>query len=732
MLSRLMFRTIAIIISIVSNIFCAQIIIQKSPKLVKAVRISNSIEIDGKLKEKAWEKAEILLDFMQREPEEGKPVSERTEVRIIYDDKNLYFGVRCWDSQPNLIIANEMRRDVDLINNDCIEIYLDTYHDHRTAFVFCTNALGAQRDGIIIGEVGLDEQNWNWNGTWQNACEIDSEGWTAEIAIPFKTLRFGDDDEKVWGLNIARYIPRKREEAFWSPILRDYGSNGIYKVSAYGDLSGLEQLKHPSPIEFKPYFLAGADRDFQVQSTYKSTVEAGLDIKYHPNPNLTTDLSLNTDFAQVEADQEQANLTRFELYFPEKRDFFLEGAGIFRFSERSWSVPAAVLFFSRRIGLSEDNQPVPLLGGIKLSGKSNKLNIGLLNVLANRTTYMQNNISNTIPKTNFTALRLQYDILTGSTLGLIGLNKQSLDNNAYNRTFGVDANIFLSNNTQASVFIAKTITPNLYGKDLAAYADFFYADDFWTLLLAQNTIQNNFNAEMGYVPRPASRRSQINFGVSPRPGILNIRQLTVFNDFYYITNQQSELITRFNTIGLWIVFNNGATFLSRYDFNYEHLTDLFQIHKDVIIPEGIYSYNNFYGEYVSDRGRDFSGKINLNAGQFYDGKITGYGFETNLKIGPRFTVNVTYNRNDVMLTTGSFTTTLVGMRFLYTFSTKLFAKAYIQWNSERNIIISNLLIGLIHSPGSDLFLVYNEELTMLNNTTATKVRAIKLKFTYLI
>ncbi len=243
MLSRLMFQTIAIIISIVSNIFCAQIIIQKSPKLVKAVRISNSIEIDGKLKEKAWEKAEILLDFMQREPEEGKPVSERTEVRIIYDDKNLYFGVRCWDSQPNLIIANEMRRDVNLINNDCIEIYLDTYHDHRTAFVFCTNALGAQRDGIIIGEVSLDEQNWNWNGTWQNACEIDSEGWTAEIAIPFKTLRFGDDDEKVWGLNIARYIPRKREEAFWSPILRDYGSNGIYKVSAYGDLSGLEQLK---------------------------------------------------------------------------------------------------------------------------------------------------------------------------------------------------------------------------------------------------------------------------------------------------------------------------------------------------------------------------------------------------------------------------------------------------------------------------------------------------------
>lgn len=703
----------------------------KLPPTAVGMKISDGIEIDGRLDEDLWTSSAVLNQFTQREPHEGNPVSERTEVRVLYDEKNLYFGIRCWDSDAVLIVANEMRRDVELSNNDCIEIYLDTYHDHRTAFVFCTNPLSAQRDGIIIGELSQEEQNWDWNGIWENACSIDSTGWTAEIVIPFKTLRFPEGEEQLWGFNIARYIPRKREEAFWSPLLRDYGEYGTYKVAAYGHLTGLRELENPTPLELKPYLLAGTERFFTERSSNERTVDVGLDIKYHLTPSLTADLSLNTDFAQVEADQEQVNLTRYELSFPEKRDFFLEGAGVFRFGERSWSLPAAVLFFSRRIGLSEENQPVPLIGGVKLSGKVERLNIGLLNVLANRTSSMHNGIVETVPKTNFSALRLQYDVLINSTVGFIGLNKQSLDDKTYNRTIGLDANFFLSQTAQASMFVAKTFSPNKSGKDIAAYADFFYTDDFWTLLFAQNTIQDNFNAEMGYVPIKGTRRSQINFGVSPRPDILNIRQLTVFNDFYYITDQHSELQTRFYTTGLWVVFNNSATLLARYDLNYEHLGQEFRINENTIIPEGIYRFNSFFGEYESDRSRDLSGKISITSGQFYNGTINGFGFTGNLKVGSHFTTNLSYARNHIELDVGNFTTTLIGMRMLYTFSPRLFVKAYIQWNGERNAIISNMLVGFIHTPGSDLYLVYNEELSTLDSSISTKVRAIKLKFTYL-
>ncbi len=704
------------------------------PPSVQVMKIEGRIQIDGRLDEEGWQKAVVLDRFIQREPHEGSPSSERTEVRILFDQHNLYIGFRCWDSEVGRIVANEMRRDADLLNNDCVEIYLDTYHDHRNAFYFCTNPLGAQRDGIITADVNDEEQNWDWNGVWDNACLIDSSGWTAELAIPFQTLRFHDAGDLVWGINLARFIPRKREEAFWSPILRDYGWWGKYRLSVSGHLNGLRQLLQPGDLELKPFALTGVQRDFEAGLPYERKLNVGLDAKYHLTSNLTADISWKTDFAQVEADQEQVNLTRFELLFPEKRDFFLEGAAMFRFGERTFSpvTPPSVLFFSRRIGLSEDNELIPLLGGVKVTGKTGSFNVGLLNMLANRTSYVnEDNEYVSIPRTNFSVVRLRKDILTNSYVGIIGLNKESLDDGSYNRNIGADANIYLTPYAQTSGFVAKTFSPDKSGNDMAAYGDFFYNDDFWTLYLAQNTIQDNFNPEMGFFPRTGIRTTQISLGISPRPKLFSIRQVALFENFSYITNQESELESRLNYLGFYSLFESGATLFAFFNQQYELLTEDFEIHDGINILPGVYRFNNVMSQFESDKSKALSGMLSLNIGDFYDGSIVGFGLGANIKLGSRLTLNFQGSRNDVELSSGKFTTTLIGTRILYTFSPKLFAKAFVQWNSDKNIVVANFLVNFIHTPGSDLFLVYNEEVGTGGRNLYTNNRTLMLKFTYL-
>jgi len=701
---------------------------------ITPVRTRERVAIDGKLNESAWKTAASSARFIQREPSEGDPISEKTTVYLLVDDQYLYVAVRCDDSGISQIVANELRRDAVLIDNDCVELYLDTYHDHRTAFFFATNALGAQRDGIITADANDEEQNWDWNGVWENASTIDSAGWTAEFAIPFQTLRFQAGENAVWGLNVSRLIPRKREEAYWTPIKRDYGWAGKYRVSMYGHLLGLGVLKQPGDLELKPFVLAGTERDFEKQSSLLFRKGLGLDAKYHLTPNITADLSINTDFAQVEADQEQTNLTRFELLFPEKRDFFLEGASIFRFGERTYSplMSASVLFFSRRIGLSEDNTVIPLLGGFKVTGKTGGLSIGLLNMTADRSTYRNGDDQEvSVPRTNFGVLRLRQDVLENSSVGFIALNKQPFGNGSYNRGVGVDANVYLSPNTQVGGFLAKSFSPDLKGRDAAGYADFVYSDDLFSVFLNQNTIQDNFNPEMGYFQRTGIRRSEASLGISPRPDILNIRQIVFFNDFNYIANQQGGLEARYNYVGIWSQFVDGASLLAMMSWNVENLTESFDLSDDVVISAGGYRFANLFAQFDSDKSRVLSGSLLGRVGKFYDGDIIGYGGSLNLKIGSHVAWNIQCERNVIDVSGGNVTTTLLGTRFTYAFSPRLFAKAFIQWNSEQHEILANVLLSLIHTPGSDLFLVYNDQLSTQGKNLSSLYRTLLLKFTYL-
>lgn len=672
--------------------------------------------------------------LIQREPHEGEPASEGTEIRVMYDEHALYISFRCFDSEVLGIAASEMRRDAVVLDNDCVEVYLDTYHDHRTAYYFATNALGVQRDGIITADAPDEEQNWDWNGVWENASVIDSLGWTAEIAIPFQTLRFRGDSEMVWGMNFARLIPRKREEAYWARILRDYGFAGKYRISAYGHLEGLQSIQHPGTFEYKPFVLGGVQRDFENNAQYEWKRGVGIDAKFHVTPNITADISWNTDFAQVEADQEQTNLTRFELLFPEKRDFFLEGASIFRFGERTYSplMPSSVLFFSRRIGLSEDNTLIPLLGGVKVTGKQGGTAIGLLNMTAERTSYLNDNDEHvSVPMTNFGIVRLRQDILENSSIGLIGLNKQSLDNAIYNRAVGVDANFYLSPNTQIGGFVAKSFSPGKSGNDMAAYGDFVYSDDFWTLFLNHNSIQDDFNPEMGYFQRTGIQRSEVSFGISPRPKMLNLRQVTLFNDLHYIVNQQGELEARYSYVGFYSQFQDGATWFALASWNMEHLTEEFEISDSVTILPGTYRYAHVFSQFDSDKSEVVSGSVIGRIGQFYDGRIAGLGGSVNVKIGSHLTCNLQFERNVVDVSAGAFSTNIVGTRIIYSFTPKLFAKAFLQWNSEKDEAIANVLINFIHTPGSDLYVVYNDEMSTRSGSLASKNRTLLVKFTYL-
>jgi len=702
---------------------------------IRQIEENDSPTIDGILNETIWQQSANTSKFIQREPNEGSEVSEKTIVYICYDKENIYFGFSCSDSNASEIIATEMRRDEYLQNNDFIEIYLDTYHDHRSAFYFATNPLGAKRDGIVVSELPGMNQNWDWNGVWEVATDWDNTGgWTAEIAIPFKTLRFTSADIMTWGLNMARYIPRKREEAFWAPISREYGYWGKYNISIFGHLEGLANIQQPTKLELKPFALTGLGKDFTESTDYTRKLQVGLDARYLLTPNLTATLTYNTDFAQVEADQEQVNLSRFELFLPEKREFFLEGANTFNFEERAYNFLSQPnkLFFSRRIGLSEDNEMIPLIGGIKLTGKEGPFNIGFLNIVSDDIQYYNDDDEYiNIPKTNYSVLRIQQDIFTNSSIGIIGLNKQSLEGIGYARNFGVDANFYLTKNTQVGGFLASSHEPLITKNNYAGYADIYHTDDLFTLFASQNSIQENFNAEMGFFPRTGIRTTQLNTGISPRPEILNIRQLFLFNNFNYVTDQNSLLESRTNLTGFFSLFKNGSYLFGAYVQNYERLTEEFEIHDDVIIPESIYRFDYYMLEYQTDRSKPFAGSLLYGDGDFFNGSLRSFVFKGYLKAGGHLTMELMVDYNDAQLATGNFNTTLVGARIVYSFTPYLFIKPYIQWNSDTQKVISNVLLNFIHRPGSDLFVVYNEEFDVSQPSPVTENRTILVKMTYL-
>jgi len=676
---------------------------------IQALRIYQAIEVNGQLDEPFWKEAQFTNEFTQREPDEGQPSTEQTEVRILYDDENLYIGLFCFDSQPDEIVANEMRRDADLRNNDYFQIMIDSFHDHRNAFYFLINPLGARRDAQIRDDGS--NINWDWDGIWIARVKRTDKGWTAEIAIPFYTLRFSKSQVQTWGINFGRHIARKREESYWTPILRDYGWFGQYKVSVCGHLVGLNNLSQGKRVHLMPYIIGGGVQEDEDDSFSRSG-DIGIDLKYRLTSNLTLDVTVNTDFAQVEADQEQFNLTRFSLFFPEKRGFFLEGADIFRFGERYRELepPSTLLFFSRTIGLSEDSEEIPIIGGVRITGKTGKYSLGILNILTNSISYESDEEQVYIGKANSSVFRVKRDIFQKSTIGVMLLSKDLIDGSYYNRGAGFDFNLSFGTSLKMGGFVAKTFTPDLEGKDWAANLDFIWESDFFIADASYTDIGENFNAELGFVTRTDIRKYRCNLGIGPRPNILNIRQIFFFDNFAYIENHSGQLESRNNLIGIFNLFQNGGNLVLAYMQNYEYLSEDFEIRENVFILPGAYKFDMFFGWFESDKTKNIAFKTEVNLGEFYNGHLFRVNANGFLKLSKNFNLEFIYNRNqfDLPVEGGKFTTNIAATRIIYSFTPDLFAKAFLQWNDDEELFITNFLIRWIYKPGADVYLIYNE------------------------
>ena len=688
-------------IGILALVFCLfisqQVFAVTNRPSITAQRIHSAIKFDGYLDEPAWQSAESASHFKQREPDNGSPATEHTEIRILYDQKNLYIGVQCFDSQPDKIISNSLVRDSDLQGDDKVTIVIDTYLDHRTGFVFAVNPNGARFDAFQYAPER--DPNENWNGVWDVRAKITPKGWQAEILIPLKTLRFHNLKEQAWGINFQRIIPRKNEEDLWS----GYSYNeGITYLASAGKVRGLVDLNRGRQVELFPYAKLGIQRHDLDNPSQDTISKTGLNLKYGVTPTLTADFTVNTDFAQVEADQERINLTRFSLYYPEKREFFLEGADIFRFG-RFYS---GQVFYSRRIGLSEDGEQVPIRAGARLTGRAGKYSIGVLDV--------QTDSKGDTPGANFLVARFQRDVLHQSKVGVIATQKLVPGTGYVNRAFGADLNLYFTHflgdkNLAVDGYLAGTQTPGLTGNNLTWRLFVDYPNDLFDSYFYSFEVQDNFNPEVGFVRRKNIRQTGGAFRYTPRPGILGIRKLVFKPIEMDYTTDVSGRVESIDYEGrpLGFVTQSGEFFEFNLQRTFERLDEDFSIYDDHVIPRGEYWFNHAEIQFETNQRRMLSGGFFVNRGNFYNGKRSVFAMESLAKLSSHLSVSLDFRYNDISLPDGAFQTQEWGSRIGYAFSTRLDTRAFIQWNNEDQALNLNFRLHWIPGLGSHFYLVYN-------------------------
>ena len=708
---------------------------------VTAVYIEEeSIVVDGELDETEWDLAEPAKDFIQSEPYSGELASEQTEVRLLYDRSNLYVGVYCFDSEGEKgLVIQDMARDFSGLGGDIFQVILDTFDDNRNGFAFGTNPKGSKRD-MQIGGDGFSF-NRDWDGVWHVKAKITDKGWQAEFAIPFKTLRFRRDESQLWGVNFSRSIRRKNERTYWAPVPLPYR---VYRVSMAGTLEGINGVQQGRNLYIKPYISAPVLRLEEDDIDFMP--DAGLDIKYGVTSGLTLDLTVNTDFSQVEADDAQINFTRFSLFFPEKREFFLENREIFEFGNvgfRGFSGGRRtgrfslfrprndlIPFFSRRIGISDDGNLIPILGGARLTGRAGKYRLGIIS--------MQQDDFQEVPSTNFTVARVRRDMFGQSDIGMLLVNKHQ-GGGDFNRTYGVDANFNFLNYLFVSSYVLNTDTPEIPDRDMAGFFRVAWRDRLFDMEASHMAIEENFNAEVGFVPRGgydreegighAMRKTSAEFNLTLRPEgrIPWVREFRPSVEVDYITDWDNNLETRDVNARFSIQFNDSSFFSIGRRSTFERLVEEDEILDEPLDP-GDYQFEESAVIFSTDRRRMFSGSINWTDGEFYNGDRTSYGVGMGFIPSPQFSLDLFWNRADLSFPTRDFSTDLVSSRVAYSFTTNMFLNALIQYSSRDGFVASNIRFNLIHRPLSDFFLVYNERRTPEGDVLE---RALIAKLTYL-
>ena len=692
-----------------------------------ATQVETPPVLDGEVRgDAAWSLAVAATGFRQTTPDEGEPATERTEVFLVYDDETLYVGVVCHDREPEGIIVSDSRRDASLSETDSFQLIFDTYADRQGGFVFGTNPAGIEFDGQVTGTPsgGLSSGNSfnrNWDAAWEVRTAIGDYGWSAEFAIPFRSLRFPREGG-AWGVNFQRNIRRRNESAYWAPLPRQFN---LYWVSLAGDLEGLETPKQRT-IQLTPYVLGESSRERVDGADDETEENLGLDFKYGLTPSLTLDATINTDFAQVEADEQQINLDRFNLFFPEKRPFFLENSGLF-----TVGVPGEVeLFFSRRIGLGPRGVEIPIDAGLRLSGKAGSNNIGLLYMRADE-------VSGVAPENDFVVARYSRDLPNRSSVGAVVVDRQGSGPFSFgddeNRTYGVDGRWGIGEYGAIQGFYARTDSPGLDGDDHAFRVGGTYDSEEWSTSLYYSEVGENFNPEVGFLRRSGYRKPEFRVLYRYRPddwwGIQELRPHISYSGFWNFDDFQE---TGFLHVDNHWEFKSGLEFHTGINFRHEGVTEPFEIAEGVVVPVGTYKDEEAQLVFFTNRGAPVGFESRLVVGGFFGGDRVAFTPEFRFRIGETFNTEIEWAHNDIDLPWGSFKTNLGRMRLTYSFTPRVFLQGLMQYNDRADEWAANLRFAWLQDANTGFFVVYNEVNDIGSAGTGVAGRSLIVKYSRLI
>ena len=695
---------------------------------VRPVRLTSALRIDGTLDEAIYERIPPISDFIQNDPVEGAPSTEKTELWILFDRDNVYVTARCWDSEPGRLIANEMRRDsVNIVqSNDGFGFAFDTFHDRRNSIAFEVSAAGGRIDAQVTNE---RQVNLDWNPVWKVTVGRFSGGWTMEAAIPFKSLRYRAGREQVWGFNARRIIRWKNEVTYMVPIPASMSLRGHFVASLMPTLMGLEAPGKSRTLEIKPYAISQLTTDRVVSPQVSNDLggDVGVDLKVGLTDGLTTDLTYNTDFAQVEADEQQVNLTRFSLFFPEKREFFLENQGVFAFGGNTAGNPnggggggggggsggsvsqntndTPVLFYSRRIGLA-NGRPIPIYGGGRLSGRAGRYSVGLINIESGK-----DETVGAVP-TNFTVARIRRDIFRKSNFGALVTNRSVAQNGrGANQAFGFDTTLGFYDNLTVNAYWARTQSDGLTGDDTSYRAQLDYSGDRYGVQAERLVVGANFSPEVGFVRRLNMRRNYGMLRFSPRPkASKQIRRYYGVTSLLYVENGAGRLETRALEGELALELqSNDRVFVAMSD-NYEFLPAPFTIAPGVTLPVQAYQFQSVRAGFIRGPQRRIAGSFSVEHGTFYSGHRTAFTWTRGRAyVTPQLSFEPRISIDRVELVEGAFTNQLFGTRATYTVTPMMFVSALVQYNSTVNQASANVRLRWEYRPGSELFVVWNEQ-----------------------
>jgi hypothetical protein len=690
----------------------------RATKRVTAVRISEPIVVDGTLDESAWALAEPAVDFYQQFPDEFGAATERSEVRFLFDGEMLYVGAMLYDAEPGRLIIDSLRRDFSNFQSDSFLLVFDTFLDRRNGYGFNTNAGGAQRD-VQSSENGR-RNDANWNGAWFTRSKVLENGWSTEIAVPFKTLRFPQGDLQEWGLQIQRIIRRRNEYATWSPVPRQFSH---YSVSYAGRLTGITGVESGSDLRITPFTTGQFTTGLAGTRGWDGDGDAGADLKWGITSSLLLDASYRTDFSQVEADEQQINLTRFSLFFPEKRQFFLENPASFQVglgaveAQRRDLVP----FFTRRIGLSPSGQPIPVIGGLRLTGRAAGNGIGLLS--------MQTDEFNGDPGANFTAARVRRDLTSTAAVGGFYFGRETTASRSFNRVTGVDLRLVPRPALEIEAFAMRSETDAAAG-DWAGRTSFVLDTNAHRARMGLVHVGDGFRHDLGFVRRRGIATLFGGYERVLRPANTSalVREHTLGLDFDATGDDHYDRgLTRIGALKYGVEFRDGGTLNARLNSTYERLEAPFAVGPGLRIEAGEHAFDSVLIDYRSDQSAMLSGGVGLEAGEYWTGRQRVAEGSLRFRLNEHVAASAGLTRNMITLPQGAFAANLARFRLDWSFTPRMFLNAFVQYNGEADTWLSNIRFNLIHRPLSDIYIVWNE--TRLPGDTQ---RALMLKYTHLI